>query len=269
MKSYIPVRIKLRAVILSTLALLIVPDLSIAQHQGKTLLAIFAHPDDEMTIAPILVKYGNEGAKVHLVICTDGRYGTNDFSGLEAGEGLVAIRQEELRCSASKLGVELTHLDYHDQLKASGGYDGHVPHVQALIKEVYELVERIQPDVIITFGPDGASNHMDHRLVGATVTQVYTSKVWDKPSTLYYYGRPSESIEDPESKILRGQNMKYLTTRILYTEKELDAVAAAAACHKSQISPDRIKNVKERYRKDMTVYLRKFEAPAEQKTSVF
>ena len=47
--------------------------------EGKSILAVFAHPDDESTIAPILARYTREGAKVYLVIVTDGRYGTNDF----------------------------------------------------------------------------------------------------------------------------------------------------------------------------------------------
>ncbi len=38
----------------------------------KTLLAVFAHPDDESTVGPVLAKYVREGATVHLVIATDG-----------------------------------------------------------------------------------------------------------------------------------------------------------------------------------------------------
>ena len=69
----------------------------------KVLMAIFAHPDDESTIAPILARYAREGVKVYVVIATDGRLGVNDFSGLEAGDGLVAIRKEEMQCAADAL----------------------------------------------------------------------------------------------------------------------------------------------------------------------
>ena len=238
---------------------------------GKTLLAVFAHPDDESTVAPILAKYVEEGAKVYLVIATDGRYGTNDFSGLEAGEGLVAIRKEEMKCSAEKLGVELIHLNYHDQLKSREGWDGHIPHVRALIKELYEIVERTQPDVIITWGPDGGSNHIDHRLVGVSVTQVFVSKVWDKPSRLYYYGNPFDEIEDSDEKILRGQDRSYLTTKINYTEEQMDKAYNAMTCHKSQISPEWLKSMKEnKTQKERVVYLTKFVGPpAEIQDSVF
>ena len=138
-----------------------------------------------MTVSPILAKYSREGAQVHLVIATDGRLGVNDKTDYEAGGGVIAMRKKEMKCAASKLGVELIHLDYHDQLKSGEGYDGHVPHVQSLIKEIHSIVERIKPDVLITWGPDGGYAHIDHRLVGATVTQVYTNKVWEKPMSLY------------------------------------------------------------------------------------
>ena len=43
--------------------------------KNKVLMAVFAHPDDERRISPIMAKYIREGAKVHLIIATDGRYG--------------------------------------------------------------------------------------------------------------------------------------------------------------------------------------------------
>ena len=182
--------------------------------EGKTVMAIFAHPDDEMTVAPILSKYAREGAKVYLVICTDGRYGTNDFSGIEAGEGLVAIRKEEMKCAANTLGVELIHLNYHDQLKSGEGYDGHVPPAQALITELYEIVTDKKPDALITWGPDGGTTHMDHRLVGASVTQVFVSKLWEKPTELFYVGTPEPK---QDKKILQKRaefksDMRFIQT---------------------------------------------------------
>ena len=136
-------------VMMVTIVLMLVQTNLSAQNalEGKTLLAIFAHPDDESTVAPILSRYVREGAKVHLVIATDGRYGTNDHTDHEAGEGLVAMRKKEMKCAASKLGVELIHLDYHDQLRSAEGYDGHMPHIRSLIKEIHSIVEKVKPDV--------------------------------------------------------------------------------------------------------------------------
>lgn len=57
--------------------------------EDKILMAIFAHPDDEMTVSPMLVNYVDQGVKVYLVICTDGRLGTNEFTDHKAGDGHV------------------------------------------------------------------------------------------------------------------------------------------------------------------------------------
>jgi LmbE family N-acetylglucosaminyl deacetylase len=240
-------------------------------HEGKVILAVFAHPDDESTVAPILAKYVREGAKVHLVIATDGRLGTNDYHDHKAGETLVATRKEEMKCAAEKLGVTLTHLDYHDQLRAAEGYDGHVPHARAMIKELYGIVEKEQPDVIITWGPDGGSTHMDHRLVGASVTQVFLSNDWGKPMSLFYYGTPSESIEDSEAKILRGQSSRYLKTKISYSQQDLDNAFQSIKCHYSQIDPKMTQEgfEKGKTKNGMYVYLRKFEGPTKDSDSLF
>jgi len=48
----------------------------LSTEEGKVVMAVFAHPDDEMTVGSILPKYAGEGAKVYLVTVTDGRYGT-------------------------------------------------------------------------------------------------------------------------------------------------------------------------------------------------
>jgi LmbE family N-acetylglucosaminyl deacetylase len=237
---------------------------------NKSIMAIFAHPDDEMTIAPILAKYAEEGAKVTLVICTDGRYGTNDFTNHEAGEGLVALRKEEMQCAANKLGVDLVHLDYHDQLRAGEGYDGHVPHARQLVLELNDLVEKHTPDVLITWGPDGGSTHMDHRLVGASVTQVFVSRLWDKTKSLFYYGTPSGNLDNPEQKTLRGVDESFLNIRVNYTSAHAEKAMESLKCHKTQVSPKMFASRQVSYDKgNKTIYLREFKAPEETKTSIF
>ena len=132
------------------------------------------------TLFSFVLKSEEEGIEVTLVIATDGRLGVNKYTDYEAGDGLAAIRKEEMLCAAQKLGVKLIHLNYHDQLKAAEGFDGHIPHVQSLILDIKKIITKEKPDAIITWGPDGATTHMDHRLVGASVTQVYLSQNWGK-----------------------------------------------------------------------------------------
>lgn len=239
-------------------------------NEGKTLMAVFAHPDDEVTVGAVLNKYAEEGVKVYLVIATDGRFGTNDRTEHVAGDDLAALRREEMQCSADKLGVELIHLNYQDQLRSAEGYDGHIPHIRSLMKEIYGLLEKYQPDAVITFGPDGWSNHMDHRLVGASVSQAYLSKTWEKPMNLFYVGRPSDKMEDPDQKILAGQDSSYLTTKVTYSDKNRETFIHALACHKSQFGEDALERFKKRRNDgEKVVYFRKFVGPSETSDSVF
>lgn len=254
---------------ISTLLVLGISPVVAQKSEDKIILAIFAHPDDEMTVGPILAKYTREGAKVYVVTVTDGRYGVGQ-SGLEAGDELVALRKEEFNCSTSKLGVEPIWLGYHDQLRLREGYAGHVPLAQQLIREVDSLITTLQPDVLITWGPDGGSNHMDHRLVGATVTQVFVSKDWDKPKALYYYAIPPRLIEDESERVLRGVDEKYLTVRVSYTENDLNQALEAFSCYQSQFSPEQMKSMTSRIKKlNSQVYLRPFVADTQMKEDLF
>ncbi|MBT7676826.1 MAG: hypothetical protein HN625_08545, partial [Flavobacteriaceae bacterium] len=173
-------------------------------------------------------------------------------------------------CAAETLGVTLIHLDYHDQLKAAEGFDGHIPHVQKLILDLNKIVSEFQPDAIITWGPDGATTHMDHRLVGASVTQVFVSQTWDKPMDLYYFGIPSDFLEDERAKKLRGQSRNFLTTQIPFTTAHFDQAYRALLCHESQYPAEVVVNIKkERSKMGTTLFLRKFQAPKEIQNSLF
>jgi LmbE family N-acetylglucosaminyl deacetylase len=248
--------------ILITLLLLGGVGTFIQAQTSKKLLAIFAHPDDEQTVAPLLVQSIENGVEVTLVTATDGRLGTNEYTDYEAGDGLAAIRREELKCAAETLGVELIHLNYHDQLRSAEGYDGHIPHVRSLLKEITDIVERIQPDAIVTWGPDGASNHMDHRLIGATVTQVYTSRQWNNDMQLYFFGIPSDILPTKDAVIQRGTDRSLLNVQIPFEPHHLDIAYEALRCHASQYPSyivDQMK--KERQALEQKVFLRQFVAP--------
>ena len=240
------------------------------QTPAKKLVAIFAHPDDEQSVAPLLVKAVEEGVEVTLIIVTDGRLGVNAYTDYVAGDELAAIRRAEMKCAANILGVDLIHLNYHDQLKAAEGYDGHIPHVQNLIIELKDLIHSISPDLIITWGPDGATTHMDHRLVGASVTQVFLSQSWDNPMELYYFGTPTDFLDSERARTLRGQKRKYLNIQISFTEAQYNQAYKALACHKSQYPAEVVAQLKkERAKRENTVFLRQFSAPRELKKTLF
>ena len=70
-----------------------------------TLVAVFAHPDDETIVAPALSHAARRGATVYVVIATDGRRGVSKHAGIPAGDSLATVRAAEARCSATALGA--------------------------------------------------------------------------------------------------------------------------------------------------------------------
>ena len=46
----------------------------------RTLVAVWAHADDEGPVAPILARYAREGVQVYMIIATDGAQGAANTS---------------------------------------------------------------------------------------------------------------------------------------------------------------------------------------------
>ena len=126
--------------------------------QALRLLCIFAHPDDEsLGVGGTLAYYAAQGVETHVVTATRGQRG---WFGDEANNpGLVAlgeIREGELMAAARVLGVSsVTLLDYVD-----GDLD-QTP-VGKITAEIAVHLRRVRPQVVTTFGPEGAYGHPDH-----------------------------------------------------------------------------------------------------------
>ena len=111
---------------------------------------------------------------------------------------------------------------------------------------------------------------MDHRLVGASVTQIFVSKKWEKPIELFYFGMPTDLIPDDKSKTIRGQDRSYLTVQIPFEKNHYDRAYQALLCHKSQYPASIVGKIKmERKKLGYTLYLREFMAPNKIRTSLF
>src|SRR5438132_3648183 len=71
----------------------------------RTILAIFAHPDDEILVSPLLAKYARQGVHVYLAIATSGEQGVMPHAHIPAGDSLRNVRSEEARCAARELHI--------------------------------------------------------------------------------------------------------------------------------------------------------------------
>lgn len=242
---------------------------SSSEAADKVIMGIFAHPDDEILASTIFHKYIREGAEVILVTATDGRLGTNEYNDFEAGDELAEVRKGEMQCSAGTLGAKLYHLDYEDQLKTVEGFDGFIAQSQGLLQDLHRIIGDEQPDVIVTFGPDGFSNHIDHRIIGVSATQVVLSKEWEKMPQLFYMGFPSSQLDEANT-INRGTLDEYLTVRVPYSEEDGEVALEMAECHKSQFSPQVLEMWRERMSgQERVVYLRPFVKPETQADDLF
>jgi LmbE family N-acetylglucosaminyl deacetylase len=210
----------------------------------RTLLAIFAHPDDEATVSPVLAKYAAEGVKVYLAIATDGRYGVTEHAKIPAGDSLAAVRMEEATCATEKLGIEPPILfGLHDQLKMGEGFGPVHDQLNTMREKVKELFTTLKPDVVITWGASGWTGHHDHRLVSTVVTEVFQSQQWEKPSQLYYSAIPTGNLPADSPIQLATVDSSFLPIKIPIAEADYEKAKASWHCHKSQYTPETIEGM--------------------------
>lgn len=210
------------------------PDRS-SQTRTAVLLAVFAHADDEASVAPVLAKYAAAGVRVYLATATDGRLGVTAHAGIPAGDALATARTAELRCAAERLGLQPPILfGLHDQMRMSEGREAHAQQLLELRARVQRLFEELQPDSVITWPPSGWTGHVDHRIVSAVVTEVFQSRAWERPAQLFYPGVPSGRI--PPSDPLAGASIdpRLLSVAIQVSPQDYDKAKQAWLCHRSQ-----------------------------------
>jgi LmbE family N-acetylglucosaminyl deacetylase len=218
-----------------------------AQPGTRTLVALFAHPDDEVAVAPILARYAREGVQIHEIYVTGGEAGAGQGQmfqrpdTLKAGEDLARIRADEARCSATALGVNPPIILNFPDGKL-GDYLGDRTLNFRLVDRIAQEIARLKPDVVVTWGPDGGYGHPDHRMVSSIATQLARAGAPGMPERLFYMSLPAEMIRAANPQ--RGEppltipQAKYFTVRVPFTPPDLDAAGKAMSCHRSQFPAD-------------------------------
>ena len=210
------------------------PLMALSQSSAPPVLAVFAHPDDERVIGPLLSKLAREGRETHLVIATDGSKGTRDYAHIPAGPQLAAARTKEATCAANRLGVRKLHL--------LGLPDGGLASFEVLGElrnALAAIIDSVKPAVIITFGPEGGTGHPDHRLVGNVTSQIIESDDRYSNIDLLYASLPTERLRTaPEAEpTVNGMATSLLTVRVPFEPQDLVAGREEYACHQSQYTP--------------------------------
>lgn len=159
-----------------------------------TLLALYAHPDDEAFSGGVLAHYAKLGVDVHLICATRGESGKITDPSLSHVTDLGAQREQELRDSCKALGIhEPIFLGYHD----SGRFERtQNENANAFMhQDIFEVeaklrpyVEDLQPDILVTFDPHGGYGHIDHLIIHRAVTALFYSS--GTPKRLFYNVMP-------------------------------------------------------------------------------
>lgn len=221
---------------------------------SRRILALFAHPDDELSVGGALARYADEGAAIVLVCATRGEAATI-YSPPEYGataENLAEVRTRELECCCAVLGIgDLRWLDWPDGRVAD--LDRH-----EAVAQIVALLRELRPQVVITHPDHGGYPHPDHIAVHDIVLTAWHAAAdpdfqpdlgpaW-AAAKLYARAIPHSFFENnpsfAEFRIdLNGQQLPFFGTpddeisTVLDVAAWVDQRMAGWDCHQSQHNP--------------------------------
>jgi len=226
-----------------------------AKDSTLRLMAILAHPDDEsLGNGAALARYAAEGVDVTLITATRGQYGwLGDPDANPGPDALGREREAELRAAVRVLGLrELVQLDYVDgELDQADG--------EQVVCELVAHVRRVRPQVVLTFGLDGAYGHPDHMAISQLTTAALvraadpryghrcTTRGPHAVSKLYHMALTAERADAYQSAlgdvsmVIDGAERRPVISPDWLVSTCIDAGACwrtawqAAACHRSQL----------------------------------
>lgn len=115
------------------------------------LIAVFAHPDDELSCVGTLAKHAARGDEVAIVWTTHGELASQFLNESEAE--VRRIRQEHGAFVAGRVGATGHFLDLGDSRMTGSRHEA---------LHLARLYSRFQPDAVLTWSDDHA--HPDHRM---------------------------------------------------------------------------------------------------------
>ncbi len=204
----------------------------------RTLLLIFAHPDDESFLTGgCACRYSAEDVRVVLATATRGESGKPGNPPVCAPGDLPEVRERELRLAAEILGIAQVHLlGYHDRELQ------HAAH-EEIRRQLVGLIRLERPQVVVSFDPNGANLHPDHiaisRFASDAVAAAGDSR-WHPesgpphavPRLLWIPGnRPWQLAREPDMGTRPG--VDFVIDVGAWRERKLAALRAHATQHQS------------------------------------
>jgi LmbE family N-acetylglucosaminyl deacetylase len=221
----------------------------------RRILAVFAHPDDELSVGSTLARYADSGVDITLICATRGEaatiYSPPEYGATRANLGQVRTR--ELECCCAILGIaDLRWLDWPDGGVASVDRD-------LGTGEVVKIIREVRPQVMITHPDHGGYPHPDHLAVHdivlaawqAAANSAHRSDLGPAHAVAKLYGRViplsffRQAPEFAEYRVqLNGDQLPFVPTPDDEIGTVLDVAAWAGRraagwdCHASQHNPN-------------------------------
>lgn len=198
------------------------------KRSNQAILAIFAHPDDESYRAGgFLSLLAHQGIQVHVLTATQGEAGLMGVDNGNTPASHSGQRGRELRCACRALGLRPPRVfDFPD---------GRLMEIdpEKLVQKILLVAQAIQPQVLLSFGPDGLSGHPDHIAIGNAAGEVY--RRYQKAGAFYQLAVPVSVAQSLGMNQIRAVADSQITLTIDVTSV-WDVKLKAIQCHASQIA---------------------------------
>jgi LmbE family N-acetylglucosaminyl deacetylase len=156
------------------------------------LLGVFAHPDDDVyTLGATLITHRADLVTT-LVFATSGEAGPITDPSAVSRDRLGSVREDEQRAAMEALGVANSTESRFLRLP-----DYHLPEVplEDLVARLTEIIRDVDPDVVVTFGPDGMTSHHDHIRVGEATTAAFDGGTDGRRASLFHTALRRTSVD--------------------------------------------------------------------------
>lgn len=191
------------------------------------LLIIVPHPDDEVYGASgTLMTYLDAGEPCGLVTLTRGEAGRT-LGLCDTPEELARMREVELAAALDTIGLTRDPGSVFEHHAFPDKYLQDQP-LDALTGVAREAITRLNPEIVLTFPPNGSNGHPDHVTTHRAVKAAWDSLPDGERPRLWYYA----SDTPPENEALRAAWLQPTVRHDVtaYVTRKLQAIG----CHRSQ-----------------------------------
>jgi LmbE family N-acetylglucosaminyl deacetylase len=144
-----------------------------------------------------------------------------------SSDELPAVRERELRCACAALGIEPPIvLDYEDSHLSEAA-------PQIIVAQILDMADKLRPQVMLTFGPDGLSGHPDHIAIGQFAAQAF--RFADDVIALYTPAVPQSLVTALGMTHIRAVPDEAITLGV-DVSPVWESKLAAIRCHATQAS---------------------------------